>query len=248
MSEECGHPLGSGQRDSQPMPSAEVGGQTDVEAHFGDGARPRARGSFIACDEPSTSLLIALGHLVVGAAGLEKTLQLELARVHYERANTAADPASYGLEKRLTAVERLTGGQARHALRELGLPANLDARIRHAVDRRNALLHRPMEDVQLIKAVTTGVGVEAVADRVNRLALDCGELAVELEAFARRKVEATSGKSRAEIFEMVRGLDPQMIEDPHMRQQVEAVQAAGALDWAGDQEEPRKGSGTSGSG
>lgn len=192
--------------------------------------RVRASGRFVEADEGSTPLLIALGHLVLGAAALEKSLHLELSRVHVERARSAEDPESYGLEEELAAVERSTSSQARKALRELGLPSDLDARILDAVRRRNALLHRLMEDAELVKAVATGEGMDAVVERVNRLALDCGELAVELEEFARGKLEAVLGKSEAELFEVVKARDPGTIEDPRERRQVEAIQALGDLE------------------
>jgi hypothetical protein len=195
-----------------------------------DEPRPRTTGYFVEPDERSTPLLIALGHLVWGAAGLEKTLQLELARLHFERAVSAENPESYGLEKELAGLERLTGGQVRIKLSAFGLPADLDARISDAIDRRNALVHRPMEDVELVRAITSGEGMDVVVERVQRLALDCGELAVELELFARGKLEAMLGKSGAEVLEIVQSLDPSQIEDPRSRVQVEAVQAAGDLE------------------
>jgi hypothetical protein len=104
------------------------------------------------------------------------------------------------------------------------------------VNRRNALLHRPMEDVELVRAMSRNVGIDLVVERVNRLSADCGELAVELEAFARPKIEGLLGRSRAEMLTQLRGLDPSTITDPSMRAQLEAIQAAGDLDWSDDEE------------
>jgi class 3 adenylate cyclase len=164
---------------------------------------------------------------VWGAAVLEKTLHLELARVHYERAEASGDPAGYGLDDILVATEQLTGGQARSQLEVLGLPADLNARIRDAIERRNAILHRPLEDADLARAVGTGEGIEAVVERIERLALDCGELGVELERFAGDKLAAMLGLSREQMAQMVTTLDPATIPDERMRAQVEAVQASG---------------------
>ncbi|MGA2321271.1 MAG: hypothetical protein ABSG95_11105 [Solirubrobacteraceae bacterium] len=195
-----------------------------------DEQRPRARGHFIEPDEVTLPLLIALGHLVLGAAGLEKTLHLELARVHLERAQASGDPEGYNLQRDLAKVERLTGGQAREELaRLLDLPPELDARIASAVERRNALLHRPLEDVGLVRAVGTGEGLDEVVERVKRIAADCAELAVELERFAGDKLEGLLGKSRAELATFARGMDPSKFADPHTRAQLEALQAAGHL-------------------
>ena len=171
--------------------------------------------------------MVALGRLVWGAALLEKTLHLELVRVHYERAQASGDPASYGLGAILTATEQLTGGQARSQLEALGLPADLNARIRDAIDRRNAALHRPMEDADLTRAVGTGEGMEAVVERIERLALDCGELGVELERFAGDKLTAMLGMSREQIAQRMATLDPATIPDERMRAQLEAVIASG---------------------
>jgi hypothetical protein len=189
--------------------------------------RPRASGWFEAADETVAPLMVSLGRLVWAAAVLEKTLHLELARIHYERAEVSGDPAGYRLSDILVATERLTGGQARSQLEVLGLPADLNARIRDAIVRRNALLHRPLEDADLARAVGTGEGIEAVVERIERLALDCGELGVELERFAGDKLAATLGISREQIAQMVATLDPATIPDERMRAQVEALQGSG---------------------
>ncbi len=198
-------------------------GVTDEEEQ----RRPRAWGWFEPADETVAPLLVALGRLVWGAAALEKMLHLELARVHYERAEASGDPAGYRLRDILVATEQLTGGQARSQLEVLGLPANLNARIRDAIGRRNALLHRPFEDADLARAVGTGEGIEAVVERIERLALDCGELGVELERFAGDKLAAVLGISRKQMAQMVATLDPATIPDEQMRAQIEAVQASG---------------------
>jgi hypothetical protein len=189
--------------------------------------RPRASGWFEPADETVAPLMVAFGRLVWGAAVLEKTLHLELARVHYERAEASGDPAGYRLSDILVATEQLTGGQARSQLEVLGLPADLNTRIRDAIGRRNALLHRPLEDADLAKAVGTGEGIEAVVERIERLALDCGELGVELERFAGDKLAAVLGISREQMAQMVATLDPATIPDERMRAQVEAAQASG---------------------
>jgi hypothetical protein len=189
--------------------------------------RPRASGWFEPTDETIAPLIVALGRLVLSAAVLEKTLHLELARVHYERAQASGDPAGYGLDAILVATEQLTGGQARSQLEVLGLPADLNARIRDAIERRNAVLHRPMEDPDFARAVGTGEGLETVVERIGRLALDCGELGVELERFAGDRLAAMIGMSREQIAQVVATLDPATIPDERMRAQLEAVKASG---------------------
>jgi AAA domain len=93
-----------------------------------DAHRPRARGYFEEPDEAALPLIVALGRLVLSAAVLEKALQMELIRVHYERAHTSDDPEEYGLGKVLKETERLTSGQAQSQLDVLGIPEDLNAR------------------------------------------------------------------------------------------------------------------------
>jgi hypothetical protein len=122
----------------------------------------------------------------------------------------------------------MTGGQAREELdRLVGLPTELNARIADAVERRNALLHRPLEDVELVKAVATGEGLAEVIARVTRVAADCAELAVELVCFAGDKLEVLLGKTREEHAGFARGVDASKIADPHTRAQIGALQAVG---------------------
>jgi hypothetical protein len=175
-------------------------------------SRPRVTGYFVEPDEYGAPLLLAIGRAVWGVAALEKTLQLELALILCERAAASSDAQSDSFAKRLSRVEDLTAGQARHELRLLGLPTDLDERIDGAAKRRNQLVHHIVEDPQLVRAIATGEGMDAEVKRVERLALDCGELAVELHDFAVAKLEG-------------------ILEDPRERAQVEAAQAAADLDW-----------------
>ncbi len=206
-----------------PAPRLYAGGVTDDK----EPQRPRVTGWFEPADETVAPLMVALGRLVWGAALLEKTLHLELARVHYERAEASGDPAGYGLASVLADTEKLTGGQARSQLQALGLPDDLNARVRDAIERRNAVLHRPLEDADLSKAIGTGEGIGKVVERIERLALDCGELGVELERYAGDRLVAALGVSREQIAHWAATLDPATIEDQRMGEQIEAVQASG---------------------
>ena len=177
-------------------------------------------------------LLLAIGGAVVAVAGLEKALQLELVRIYFERAVAAADAPPGELAKEIARVERLTAGEARHELRKLGLPADLDRRIDDVVTRRNQLVHRILEDPELVRAVASGEGIDAAVQRIEQLALDCGELAVELHRFAGGKLEARLGRSQQELLVLVQSLDPATITDPRDRRQLEAIIAMGAVDFS----------------
>ena len=66
--------------------------------------------------------------------------------------------------------------------------------------------------------------------RIERLALDCGELALELEMFAIPKLLEMTGTSPAELIDLIKGIDPGTITDPGERKQLEAVQAFASLE------------------
>src|SRR5205823_1466594 len=114
-------------------------------------------------------------------------------------------------------------------LRALNLSTELHDRIDYAIKRRNALVHRTFEDPDLARAVSRGC-FEGPAERINQLAIDCGELAVELEAFAIPNLEAALGMSRFELVELVKSIDLSTFADARSRKQLEAIQAFADLD------------------
>jgi hypothetical protein len=189
--------------------------------------RPQGTGYFEEPTENALPLMVALGQLVLAAAVLEKTLHLELVRLHYERAHASGDPEKYGLEQALVATERLTSGQARAELEALGLPEALNARIRSAVKRRNALLHRPLEDLEFARAIGTGEDIDKVVSRIERLAIDCGELGVEIERYAGDRLTGVIGMHRGQIAELVTEIDVNTVNDQHLRAQLEAIKSSG---------------------
>jgi hypothetical protein len=69
-----------------------------------------------------------------------------------------------------------------------------------------------------------------VVKRIERLALDCGELALELEMFAIPKLLEMTGTSPAELIDLIKGIDPGTITDLGERKQLEAVQAFAGLE------------------
>jgi hypothetical protein len=195
-----------------------------------DDPRPRVTGFFVEPDEAGTPLAIAIGRAVVAAAALEKTLQLELARLLYiEHAGSGTEPDST-LAHDLSRLDNFTAGRLLKELRRLGLPTDLDKRIGDAVRRRNDVVHRTFEDPELARATTGRGNVDLVVDRIERLALDCGELAVELEMFAIPKLRELTGKSHVDLIDLVKAVDASTITDPRERKQLEAVQAFAELE------------------
>jgi hypothetical protein len=80
--------------------------------------------------------------------------------------------------------------------------------------------------------------ITGAVEWVERLALDCGELAVEFHLFSVGKLESMTGKSPRQMIDVVHAIDPTTIEDPRMRRQVEAIRELGDLDELGDLELP----------
>jgi hypothetical protein len=192
--------------------------------------RQRVVGSFVEPDESGSMLLLAIGKVVVAAAGLEKAMLLEIVRLLCEQSVRGGDDASSALEIELAQLSKLPGGELLKRLQALDLPADLAARIDGAIQRRNKLVHHLYEDAELAKAIVDDEDVTLVARRFERLALDCAELAIELQLFAIPRIEALFGTTRHGLIEMVKAMDPAAIPDERDRQQLEALQALTRLD------------------
>lgn len=191
--------------------------------------RPRVAGYFV--DDPDgIPLLVAIGRAVVGAGSLEAALRLEAARlVVAQQAGSGASPDST-LPRELSRLDKLTAGGLLGMLRKLGLPEKLDKRIADAVDRRNDLVHRTFEDPELARAIGGDGDLNAVVRRIERLALDCGELAIELQMFAIPKLLELTGGSPAELIDLIKAIDASTMPDPRDRRQLEAVQGIASLE------------------
>ena len=139
-------------------------------------------------------------------------------------------PPSRRSTKAIAITHKLTGGQLLSELRSHDLPSDLADRIGDAIHRRNQLVHHTYEDPRLAKVVGDGEGMKAVVQRVERFALDCAELAVELQLFAVPRLEAMFGTSRAEMIEMVRSIDPSTVDGRRDREQLNALQTFADLE------------------
>ena len=178
-------------------------------------------------DEPdarSEPLLRAMGQLVWAAAALEKVLLLVIALLRVER--DGAFPSA----KELARLERAPAGVLFGELQKLDLPADLDQRIADAIDRRNRVIHRPIEDPEIVRAIVGGESIDPVTERVQQVALDCGKIAVELQAVVGPRLEKMLGKTQTELMAIVAEADLESIGDARSRQQVEAIRALGGAD------------------
>jgi hypothetical protein len=190
-----------------------------------DPPRPRVAGYFAEPDEKAAPLLHAIGRAVWAIGALEKALLLEYARLQAESAGLGPEIA-----RELSRLERLSAGALREELQKFNLPGDLDERIDSAIQRRNRLIHHHFEDPELVRAVATGEGLADVVERVDRLALDCGELAVELYSVAAPRLEEVLGMSLSEMFKLFESVDPSTVVNKHERKQLEAILALGEMD------------------
>lgn len=191
--------------------------------------RPRVAGYFME-DPEGIPLSVAIGRAVVGAGSLEAALRLEAARLLHAQLAASGVGLDSTLPKELSKLDKLTSGGLLEKLRKLGLLEELDKRIADSVGRRNDLVHRTFEDPELARAIGGEGDIDAVVKRIERLALDCGELALELEMFAIPKLLEMTGTSPAELIDLIKGIDPGTITDPGERKQLEAVQAFASLE------------------
>jgi hypothetical protein len=189
--------------------------------------RPRVTGSFIEPSEQASQLLVAVGRAVFAAAGLEQALQLELVRLIL--LHRAADRIDVNLDPELRRLRRLTAGGLLTEVRNKGLATELHDRIRGLIDRRNDLVHCPAEDPELEAALGRGEGLEPVVERTTQLAIGCGELTLELVAFAMPKILDQLGLSLMDLIQTMESADPAAILESRQRKQIEAILGFGDL-------------------
>lgn len=187
--------------------------------------RPRVSGTFVEPDEEGSRLFVAIGRAVVGAGALEAALRVEAARLLYTRYATGNPTSGSTLGQELRRLDKLPAGGLFNVLQNLGVPKDLDRRIKDAIDRRNELVHHTFEDPELARAINDAGNIDTVIERIDRLALDCGELAIELQMFSVPKLFELTGRSPTEVVDLVTDVDPTTVTDPRDRKQLEAVQA-----------------------
>lgn len=200
------------------------------------GARPSAVSmpfadlpTFTACfeavgDERADTVLRAIGRLVWGANLLETVLLLIVLQLLDERDGQI--PSG----EELAYLEKTSAGRRLGLLRDLDIPADLEARIDAVLKRRNDIVHHTLENPEIVRAVLSGVGIELAVEEIDQVALDCGKIGGELFAVAGPILEAKVGKTPNELVEMLAAIDLESIEDPQFRKQLEVVQAIRGVD------------------
>ena len=176
--------------------------------------------SFLAAEPPFKRVLLAMGHTVTAAATLEKTLGIMIAhRLVDQHEGSKAELADL-----LMANQKRTAGRLLNLLKGYGISADLAERIDDVVKRRNLLVHPPLEDPQILAALTRGEGATEVAAEILVLAEDCDRLNRELQPAAMEGVESATGMTIPEMMALTESFDASKITDPERRAFVEKFQ------------------------
>ena len=164
-------------------------------------------------------LLLSIGRAVLGAAALEKVLLVDIARRRVEHEGLAA-----ALADELTRLERQTAGELARKLRRLGLDDDVAARVDAVVQARNWLVHRFVEDADVIVALGTDQA-DQIVERVDAVALECQALIDTIGPAAFGGLETSLGAALPQLVAILRSVDPETLPDGRLRAQLKVIQA-----------------------
>lgn len=172
-----------------------------------------------AYDELFEPLALALGHLVLGAAFLEKAMFTDLIQRRVIR-DGAEEVFGRGL---VTELERLPAGALLLKLREFGYEEPLAGRITAVLQERNHFIHHLWEDPDFIRAVGQRKGVEKLVSRIEALVNRFYEVVRKLEPGVTSGMHEMFGCSPSDLLDLFRQMNPAEIEDNEIRRQLEAL-------------------------
>jgi hypothetical protein len=169
-------------------------------------------------------LLRAIGRLVWGASLLETVLLMMVLQLRSDRDGELPS------QEEFARLEEASAGKRLRLLRELEIPAELEARIDEVIKWRNRVVHHMFETPEIVLPVISGEGLDAAVERIEQVALDCGSIGVELFTVAGPGIEAKIGMTPAELAEMLASADLAKVDDPRFREQLEVARAMRGLD------------------
>jgi len=175
-------------------------------------------------DKQAEPLLRAIGRLVWGANMLETVLLMMVLQLRSDR------NGQFPSQEELARMEEASAGRRLGLLRELDIPADLEARIDEVIKRRNRIVHHTFETPEIVVPLITGQGLDEAVEHIEQVALDCGSIGVELFAVAGPALEAKTGKTPAELAEMLASIDPETVDDPRLLEHLEVARAMRGLD------------------
>jgi hypothetical protein len=171
-------------------------------------------------DEFFEPLSLALGHLVFGAAMLEKAMLADL----IQRRVIRDGPEEVFGKQIVSRLERKSAGALLPELRELGYEGLLADEIASAIQGRNHFVHHLFEDPEFIKVFAGREGLGRLAARVETVVSDIYGVVKKLEPEVASGMEAVFQRSAPELLELVKEIDPDEFGDGEERRQLEAIQ------------------------
>jgi hypothetical protein len=159
----------------------------------------------------------AIGHTVVAAASFEKALLAEIYRRQLD-----ADLPIDEVEDRFDSAP---GGLLLRKLREQGLEPALADRIESVLKRRNGLVHGVIEDLDVIRAMSSGENIKDVVASIEELGSDCLAVSRELQHSLATFVEARHGVSLDSLAVALLRADLSEVPDPEQRATLEMARA-----------------------
>lgn len=166
-------------------------------------------------DEEFALLAQSIGRAVMGAAALEKVLLVDIVNRMAQR-----EEEREGLERELRELERRPGGKLLEKLRQLGLNTEMAARVQAAIARRNRLIHHYMEEPEVMAALMTGTGIDALVRDVDSLAVECQQIVNLIAPDAFVGLQQFLGANLPQLLHALTALDLDLVEDPALRQQL----------------------------
>jgi hypothetical protein len=166
-------------------------------------------------DEEFALLAQSIGRAVMGAAALEKVLLVDIVNRMAQREEQREE-----LDRELRELERRPGGKLLEKLRQLGLNTEMAARIQAAIVRRNRLIHHYMEEPEVMAALMTGAGIDALVGDVDSLAVECQQIVNLIAPDAFAGLQQFLGANLPQLLHALTALDLDLVEDPTLRQQL----------------------------
>jgi hypothetical protein len=166
-------------------------------------------------DEEFALLAQSIGRAVMDAAALEKVLLVDIVNRMAQREEQREE-----LDRELRELERRPGGKLLEKLRQLGLNTEMAARIQAAIVRRNRLIHHYMEEPEVMAALMTGAGIDALVGDVDSLAVECQQIVNLIAPDAFAGLQQFLGANLPQLLHALTALDLDLVEDPTLRQQL----------------------------
>jgi hypothetical protein len=185
-----------------------------------DAALEKLFASFLSAEPPYRRVVLAIGHTVIAAATLESVLSSKLLSLHGQQ----TQGSRAGLAKVASEVDRMTAGALLKALRTYGLSDALSERVAGVVERRNRLVHRPLQNPSLLAALSRGEGATEVASQILDLARDCDRLQHEVAPAAFEDFQSAFGITLPEALGEIEAFDASKLTNPRRRARVEELQ------------------------